>query len=151
MSAPEVTVGSKVRVREFVGTVTSTENGDLVLDTGRARLPLHMVDLLPPEFQNGAAWTRPWLLGEVAAEIKRSEAKHGDQSHLPDGTWLDVVDEWREAFAERDPVKLRAELIQVAAVAAKWVAAIDWGVNVAADASAITEALDRAINGGPRD
>ncbi|MEW9874019.1 hypothetical protein [Arthrobacter sp. HS15c] len=41
-------------------------------------------------------------------------------------TWLHILrEEVFEAFAEEDPVKLRAELIQVAAVATQWVEAID--------------------------
>jgi hypothetical protein len=42
------------------------------------------------------------------------------------GTWLDIfLEEVFEAAAEKDPVKLRAELIQAAAVAVAWVEAID--------------------------
>lgn len=36
-----------------------------------------------------------------------------------------LEEEVREAFAEEDPARLRAELVQVAAVAVKWVEAID--------------------------
>jgi hypothetical protein len=43
-------------------------------------------------------------------------------------TWLDILaEEVFEAFAEHDPALLRAELIQVAAVAVAWVQAIDRG------------------------
>lgn len=91
-------------------------------------------------------------LGEVYAERERQDAKWGEQNH-PDGTatgmgeqrmadlarrlcdaahkagqgtWRHILDEEvREAFAEADPAKLRAELIQVAAVAVAWVEAID--------------------------
>ena len=85
-------------------------------------------------------------LREVAAERIRQNAKWGEQNH-PNGagdeyiaaaneartvcaeafaqgvgTWRDVLaEEVYEAFAETDPVLLRAELIQVAAVAAAWV------------------------------
>ena len=42
------------------------------------------------------------------------------------GTWLHILlEEIAEAFAENDPARLRAEMIQVAAVAAAWVEAID--------------------------
>lgn len=112
-------------------------------------------------------------VGEVMAERQRQTAKHGDQSHLPDGTgpeeWMSLgslptwseewrvdfadlaawakartkaasqneggdgsitfeqilTEEWAEAIAESDPVKLRAELVQVAAVAVQWIEAID--------------------------
>ena len=109
------------------------------------------------------------VLREVQAERVRQAAKHGDQSHLPDGTgpgailadltayrntvradnlarWAKartqaalqdeggdgsitfehiLTEEWAEAIAESDPAKLRVELIQVAAVAVQWIAAID--------------------------
>lgn len=42
------------------------------------------------------------------------------------GTWSDILaEEVAEANAERDPTRLRAELIQVAAVACAWAQAID--------------------------
>jgi len=94
-------------------------------------------------------------LAEVAAERARQDAKWGEQDH-PDGTgggnaiaaavgarmqcqlaakegaltWRDVMrEEVGEAFAETDPAKLRAELIQVAAVAVAWAEAIDRRAN----------------------
>jgi hypothetical protein len=94
----------------------------------------------------------PYSLKEVFFERQRQDAKWGVQSH-PDGTepspwrlhklavyrdrferhraegrltWLDVLnEEVAEAFAESEPVKLRAELVQVAAVAVAWIEAID--------------------------
>jgi hypothetical protein len=93
------------------------------------------------------------VLEEVHAERERQDAKWGEQNH-PDGTgdddgyrqrqaeaarsicqahaadgtvtWLDILrEELAEAFAESDSAKLRAELIQVAAVATAWVESID--------------------------
>ncbi|MFF1544141.1 NUDIX hydrolase [Streptomyces sp. NPDC058291] len=91
------------------------------------------------------------ILAEVQAERDRQDAKWGEQNH-PDGTgsvhqreaaglarmecedafaagygtWCHVLfEEVREALAESDPAKLRAELVQVAAVATAWIAAID--------------------------
>lgn len=88
---------------------------------------------------------------DVDAERQRQITKFGDQRH-PDGTglpvyrhsanryrdhadhaaasghlaWRDVLlEEVYEALAESDPAKLRAELIQVAAVCAAWVSDID--------------------------
>ncbi|WP_367134504.1 MULTISPECIES: hypothetical protein [Streptomyces] len=94
-------------------------------------------------------------LGRIAAEIDaeraRQDAKWGEQNHV-DGTGYDGSDShadfWRkrcerafaegegtwghvlleeafEAIAESDPAALRAELVQVAAVACAWIAAID--------------------------
>lgn len=91
------------------------------------------------------------VLNEVADERLRQDEKWGEQNH-PDGTGLDGDEHradkartqceiaagegrvtWRhilneevsEAFAESDPKKLRAELVQVTAVAAVWIEAID--------------------------
>lgn len=89
--------------------------------------------------------------GDVARERNAQDAKWGEQNH-PDGTggpgrvanaddartwtnfhaaehtlaWADILEEEvAEALAEEDAVKLRAELIQVAAVAMAWIEAID--------------------------
>ncbi len=87
----------------------------------------------------------------VLSERERQHAKWGEQNH-PDGTgsivaignatlarescegafargegtYLHILlEEVAEAFAESDPVKLRAELVQVAAVAVAWIETID--------------------------
>lgn len=92
------------------------------------------------------------VLNEVFAERERQEAKFPDQHDLPDGTGQDhsavvakiaraacdeahkagrltwrhiLCEEYAEAVAEVDRDKLRAELIQVAAVAVKWVEWLD--------------------------
>jgi hypothetical protein len=91
------------------------------------------------------------ILAEIQAERERQDARWGPQNH-PDGTggiearriaedarrncqaaaergtvtWLLISDEEHcEALAESDPVKLRAELVQDAAVKVAWIAAID--------------------------
>lgn len=92
-----------------------------------------------------------WLaLVAVSFERQAQDMRWGEQSH-PDGTgesframaeeartrcdakhksgrgsWLDILlEEVYEAATESDPDLLRAELIQVAAVAVNWVEAID--------------------------
>lgn len=91
------------------------------------------------------------VLDDIEHERERQDGKWGEQNH-PNGTggpvaiehadyirrqtdkaaeagrltWKDILDEeTAEAFAEDDPVKLREELVQVAAVAASWVEALD--------------------------
>lgn len=91
------------------------------------------------------------VLNEVYAERARQDDKWGEQNHR-DGTgdrrWRDAANHVRgevdddaryrrttwngvlreelfEALAESDPARLRAELVQVAAVAVAWVEAID--------------------------
>lgn len=65
------------------------------------------------------------------AEVRRGRAKEAQEAcdRAAIGgycTFRHILDEEvREAFAEDDPVKLRAELVQVAAVAVKWIEAID--------------------------
>ncbi|MFE6354341.1 hypothetical protein ACFVOO_16085 [Streptomyces rochei] len=105
----------------------------------------------------------------VDAERQRQLAKFGDQHH-PDGTGYEGserhADFWRkrckdafadeegtwghvlleevfEAMAEADPARLRAELVQVAAVCAGWIADLDSrtteGTRRVADETATTE------------
>lgn len=93
------------------------------------------------------------VLDDIYLERAEQNTKWGEQNH-PDGTgqfgptdrqmadmsrklcqsaaaagmvtWRHILDEEvREAYAETDPVKLRAELVQVAPVAVAWVEAID--------------------------
>lgn len=93
------------------------------------------------------------IIRDLAQERLRQDAKWGVQNH-PNGTgmlgdrerangarhvcdtmfrsgmgsWRDILhEEVQEAFAEHDPVLLREELIQVAAVALAWVENMDRG------------------------
>jgi hypothetical protein len=98
---------------------------------------------------------------EIGAEVERARAKFGDQFDLTDGDWLAVItEEVGEAATETlrakffDPVgllrrstetgipvdesdfplaRLRSEIVQVAAVARRWIAAIDHRVADLAD------------------
>jgi mutator protein MutT len=108
------------------------------------------------------------VLAEVAAERAAQDGTHGVQ-HLPDGTgggaataeagtarretdaaagagtltWRHILmEEVLEALAETEPDRLRAELVQVAAVAVKWAQALDRRQAVAEspDRSAVPEA-----------
>lgn len=99
-----------------------------------------------------ALWAFNGIFDQIDDECDASTNIHGDQSHLPNGTawardrvmadlaragcdqarddnritWRHILEEEvREAFAEKDPALLRAELVQVAAVAVKWIDAID--------------------------
>ena len=90
------------------------------------------------------------IFNEIRAERQRQDEKWGEQNHF-DGTgpgyrrhadaahqrcqaaaelglvsYRDILEEEVfEAFAESDPTKLRAELIQVAAVTVAWVEKLD--------------------------
>lgn len=63
-------------------------------------------------------------LAELEREIARTQCDGAfDRS---DGTWRHILaEEVQEAFAESEPLKLRTELVQVAAVAIQWCEAID--------------------------
>lgn len=76
------------------------------------------VDQIRPAF----GWSGPEA--EHAAELARNDCQRA--ARRGEATWLRILREKMvEAYAETDPAKLRAELIQVAAVAAAWAEAID--------------------------
>lgn len=91
------------------------------------------------------------VLADIQLEREAQDAKWGEQNH-PDGTgrmgdhvaaihkrnvceyaakdgnltWRHILDEEiAEAYAETDPVLLRTELVQVGAVVAAWIEALD--------------------------
>lgn len=107
-----------------------------------------MTDTTPPPATRGSVLA---VLDEVLAERGTQELKWGHQDH-PDGTgshtsktlataarnacerafeenrgtWRHILaEEFHEAISEEKPEHLRAELLQVAAVAVAWVQAID--------------------------
>jgi len=70
----------------------------------------------------------PAVAGATRADNLRTwaTARCDRAAHVGDITWEHIfLEEVFEALAEDDEVKLRAELIQVAAVAQAWVSAID--------------------------
>jgi len=122
--------------------------------------PADAVPLVELRIPRAADPATAGVLDEVAAERVRQNERWGEQNHR-DGTgdrrWRDaanhvrseVDDEARagrttwngvlreelfEALAESDPARLRAELVQVAAVAVAWVEAIDRRTEPAAAA-----------------
>lgn len=67
--------------------------------------------------------TGHWQYEQDALRAKAATDFHAEHGGL---TWRHILaEEVAEAFAESDPELLRAELVQVAAVAVKWVEAID--------------------------
>ena len=102
--------------------------------------------------EGGGEGPDPRIFSEIDEEMNRADAKFGPQYELPWGTggvifpsyrntarkqcqdaaesgtcsWqLILQEEVYEAFAETEPELLRAELLQVAAVAVRWIDAID--------------------------
>ncbi|MEU4947683.1 hypothetical protein [Streptomyces lavendulae] len=68
-------------------------------------------------------WAPPLPADRFAAAARTRCQRAAERGDL---TWLHVLnEEVAEALAESDPAKLRAELVQVAAVCAAWVSDID--------------------------
>jgi hypothetical protein len=71
------------------------------------------------------------VLMEVGLELKRARAKHGVEEELTngDGEWLAIlveeVGECAKSMQDETDAELRAELIQAAAMAVKWVLAVE--------------------------
>jgi hypothetical protein len=66
--------------------------------------------------------------GKAGAEKVRDDIRWlvDEKFKAGEGTWLDILtEEFYEAAAETDPALLRAELVQVAAVAVAWVEDLD--------------------------
>ncbi len=66
--------------------------------------------------------------GQATDIVRRDRAIiECDEAHRSGaGTWRHILnEEFHEALAERDPIKLRYELVQTAAVAVAWIEAID--------------------------
>lgn len=96
-------------------TATVRVLNDVALERQRQR-DAHGLQMLP------AGTCEPW------DAVERDEARRRcDQATLAGVvTWRHVLEEEvAEAFAEADPAALRAELIQVAAVAVQWIESLD--------------------------
>mgnify|MGYP001809808410 CR=1 FL=1 len=88
--------------------------------TGRAHRPL---DAIASQSSYFHATNRFGDADDLAAAAKRATDVAAGDGRV---TWADILlEEVFEALAESDPVELRAELIQVAAVATQWAEAID--------------------------
>lgn len=67
--------------------------------------------------------TGHWQYQQAALRAKAATDFHAEHGGL---TWRHILaEEVAEAFAESDPDNLRDELVQVAAVAVKWIEALD--------------------------
>lgn len=74
--------------------------------------------------QNHPDGTGPTMTTLNRADTARRKCDYAHQHGV--GTWRHALaEEYAEAMVESDPIRLREELIQVAAVAVAWVEAID--------------------------
>lgn len=73
--------------------------------------------------------TGPGMLEDISTGVtSAADAQRACMERARDGdlTYSDILwEEFAEAMEESDPARLRAELLQVAAVAVQWVEAID--------------------------
>jgi hypothetical protein len=87
------------------------------------------------DLQDGTGPDAPWLgqeldpserltAKELEAHFRSDYVAHEQLTGAP--TWMHLIrEEVAEAFMEKDPVRLRAELLQVAALAVSWVEKLD--------------------------
>ena len=88
--------------------------------TGERSIPLGRIVHKGPIGPNSGDTHYAFGLALMAKKATDDAANHGTV------TWADILlEEVFEALAESDPDKVRTELVQVAAVAAQWVEAID--------------------------
>jgi hypothetical protein len=75
----------------------------------------------------GVCWTaNETLPADVLCEQFRGRCER--RHRAGEGTWADILlEEVAEVMEQDDPAKLRAELVQVAAVAFRWIQHIDTG------------------------
>ncbi|HET9658061.1 MAG TPA: hypothetical protein VFP72_22095, partial [Kineosporiaceae bacterium] len=102
---------------------------DRVLDEIREERVRQEAKFWRQDLPDGTGPDIMWTVGHVRPawvirDAVRSWAER--QASLGELTFVDVLhEEVAEAFAESDPARLRAELVQVAAVAVKWIEALD--------------------------
>lgn len=73
----------------------------------------------------GGSWAQA-MYGHLLGIMRDINDRH---SETHEATWESVLaEEVFEALVEEDPTKLRAELVQVAAVAIRWIENIDGGL-----------------------
>jgi hypothetical protein len=77
--------------------------------------------------RNGTGdWGWPVTIGDARAQADAARESCKRDAHDGMTSWRGILlEEVAEAFAESDPQALRAELVQVAAVAAQWIECID--------------------------
>lgn len=83
------------------------------------------------DLEDGTGPLKPWLSPlrqsaayEIERELRKEYLNHEAAHGKP--TWMHLIrEEVAEAFMEDDPARLRAELLQVAALAVSWIEKLD--------------------------
>ncbi|SEG97088.1 hypothetical protein SAMN05444920_110209 [Nonomuraea solani] len=105
-----------------------TNDGDAGVPGSLARV---LADVTAERAAQDAMWGMQVLpdgTGSAGTVTESDRARLETETAARDGalTWRHILaEEVMEAFAESDPDRLRAELIQVAAVAVKWTQSLD--------------------------
>lgn len=74
----------------------------------------------------GGAWLLPYTADPAPAIEAKLRNDYMDYAEDAPVTWVHLLrEEMAEAFAETDPIRLRAELVQVAALAVSWCERLD--------------------------
>lgn len=127
------------------------------------RTPIILAEIHAERIRQDAKWgeqnhpngTGPGALRDVADTGTTADAAKGHCDRMfaeGRGTYMDILwEEFAEAVEERDPVKLRAELVQVAAVAEAWIEKIDRDVARGVTASPGPTNLDPHLIQAARD
>lgn len=112
-------------VSESLGRVLITS--DVLAEVGEERVRQRHAHGEQVHLPDGTGPGVEFLLEGTASQV-RDHVRRGVDVWATDGRsqWAPILlEEVFEAFAEDDPARLRAELVQVAAVAVQWIEAID--------------------------
>lgn len=125
LGSPE---GATDLIQQLILRTAAYVGSELPTTPGLAR---HMVDLDQERQRQLAKFGEQYHPDGTSLTEDReraNSARHICQSMARMGqlTWRDILhEEVQEAFAEKDPALLRAELVQVSAVCAAWIADLD--------------------------
>ena len=78
------------------------------------------------EWLRGCGVNLDFRTGREIERLFRAQYEYAERTKARGLTWMHLVrEEVAEAFAEEDPDRLRAELLQVAALCVSWIVSID--------------------------
>lgn len=125
-------IGNEIRSEALRSIIKHGEQNHLPMGTVPETLPLDTKDYLRPHLDDltymYGQGLRPEMSARYVAHQATLDTKAHSQNEGGDGTvtwWHILREEVFEAAAEDDPTALRAELVQIAAVAMKMIDAID--------------------------
>lgn len=114
-------MGIGIEVLEEIKRARDKHGSNAALPDGTGKLASVLNDLHHTPGRSGSLYTKDNEDLEALAKA-RTDLAHDEGTKTRE---MILTEEWAEAVAEEDPAALRAELIQVAAMAMDWVADID--------------------------